>query len=127
MRKILITIAAASAAFVAAAPASAQGFYAQGAFQRGFQGNRGMVQRFDSQIAQLVQRIDRSAQRGAITRNEHRALRNHAADLRRRLYNFARNGMTRGEVQDISDRIDNLGDRIRDERRDGRRNGRRGW
>lgn len=125
MKKYLVTIAAVSAAFVAA-PAAAQGYYGQGyqgynAAQRGYGYNQGMVQRFDQQIAQLRQRIDRSAQRGAITRREHRALREHARELRQRLYSFARNGMTRGEVQDIADRIDNLRDRIRDERRDGRR------
>jgi chromosome segregation ATPase len=131
MRKVLVSIAVASAALIAAAPASAQPGYYGGGYnaQRGYgyQGDRGLVNRFEQQIAQLQQRIDRSAQRRAITPNEYRALRQHANDLRRRLYNFARNGLTRGESQDIADRIDNLRDRIRDERQDGRRYGGRGW
>ena len=132
MRKILISVAAASAAMIAAAPAaSAQSSFGISQLQRGYgygyQNGRAQTQRFNQQIAQLEQRIQMSAQRRAITASEYRALRNHAAELRRRLYRFARDGMTRGEIQDIADRIDNLRDRIRDERRDGRRDGRRGW
>ena len=130
MRKIFLTLAAASAALTAAAPASAQrygGYNNQGGYNQGaYPRDRGAVQRFNAQIAQLEQRIERSAQRRAITGSEYRALREHARELRQRLYRFARDGLSRGEYQDIADRIDNLGDRIRDERRDGR-NGRRGW
>ena len=131
MRKLLITLAATSAVFVAAAPASAQGYYGggynqgynQGRHHQGYPGDRGLVQRFEQQIGQLHNRIERSAQRRAISPGEYRALRNQALNLRQRLYRFANNGLSRGEVQDIADRIDNLRDRIRDERRDGRR----GW
>lgn len=126
MRKLLISAAVASAAVIAM-PASAQGYYdGQGYGQRGnygYPGDRGLMQRFHQQISQLEQRIERSAQRRAISPREYRALREHAANLRQRLNRFARNGLSRGEVQDISDRIDNLRDRIRDERRDGRRGG----
>lgn len=114
MRKILLSVAAATAAFVAAAPASAQ---------YGYPGDRGLLNRFNQQISQQEQRIERSAQRRAITGAEYNALRNDARELRQRLHRFSRNGLSRGEVQDISDRIDNLRDRIRDERRDGRRRG----
>jgi chromosome segregation ATPase len=134
MRKLLITVAAASAALVAAAPASAQGYYGGGYNQNrnyGYPGDRGLVQRFEQQIGQLQNRIERLAERRAISGNEYRALRNHSGQLRQRLHRFAYNGLSRGEVQDISDRIDNLRDRIRDERRDGRRDryddDRRGW
>jgi flagellar biosynthesis chaperone FliJ len=129
MRKLLISVAVASAAVIAM-PAAAQGAYGgQGYSQRGqhgYPGDRGLMQRFNQQISQLEQRIERSAQRRAISPGEYRALRQHAANLRQRLNRFARNGLSRGEVQDISARIDNLRDRIRDERRDGR-DGRRGW
>jgi hypothetical protein len=124
MRKLLITVAAASAALVAAAPASAQGYHGGGYNQgrhHGYPGDRGLVQRFDQQIGQLQQRIERSAERRAISPGEYRSLRNHSAELRQRLRRFAYDGLSRGEVQDIADRIDNLRDRIRDERRDGRR------
>jgi len=126
MRKLLITLAAASAAMVAAAPASAQGYYGQGygsRYGQGYPGDRGLVQRFNSQITQLQSRIERSAQRRIISPGEYRSLRAHSYELRRRLQRFAYNGLSRGEVQDIADRIDNLRDRIRDERRDGRRYG----
>ena len=131
MRRFLVSLAAASTALVVAAPAaSAQSAYGVSQLQRGYggygyQNNRGQVQRFNAHLAQLEQRIQRSAQRGAITRSEYRALREHARELRTRLYRFSRDGLSRGEIQDIADRIDNLQDRIRDERRDGRRDGRR--
>lgn len=138
MRKILVPLALASAV-IAAAPAAAQpysGYHGQGQYGpdrhgHGYPPDRGLVQRFDSQIGQLRGRIERLAERRAITGNEYRALRNHAVELRRRLHRFADNGLSRGEVQDIADRIDNLRDRIRNERRDGNRygyrHGYRGW
>jgi hypothetical protein len=109
-----LILGAAMAAGVAATPASAQ---------YGYPGDRGLMQRFNAQIGQTEQRIERLAQRRAISGSEYNALREHARELRQRLYRFARNGLDRGEVQDIADRIDNLRDRIRDERRDGHRNG----
>jgi hypothetical protein len=127
MRKFLITLAAASAAMVAAAPASAQGYYGQGYGQgygsrygHGYPGDRGLLQRFNNQISQLQNRIERSAERRVISPGEYRSLRAHSFELRRRLQRFAYDGLSRGEAQDIADRIDNLRDRIRDERRDGR-------
>lgn len=111
MRKVLMSLALASATIVTAAPAAAQ-IYPPA---------RGLTQQLSNQIRVQEQRIERSAQRRAITGNEYRALREHARELRQRLMRFARNGLSRGEIQDIRDRIDNLGDRIRDERRDGRR------
>jgi Spy/CpxP family protein refolding chaperone len=134
MRKLLITLAATSAALVAAAPASAQGYYGGGHGQYGqrghygYPGDRGLIQRFDQQISNLQQRIERSAQRRLISPGEYRSLRNHSAELRQRLHRFAYNGLSRGEVQDIADRIDNLRERIRDERRDRYDDGYgRGW
>lgn len=138
MRKLLITLAAASAAVVAAAPAAAQGYYGGGYGQYrgqhggqyggqrghyGYPGDRGLVQRLDRQISNLRHRIERLAERRLISPGEYRALRNHSAELRQRLHRFAYNGLSRGEVHDIADRIDNLRDRIRDERRDGRHYG----
>ncbi len=124
MRKLLISVAVASAA-VTAMPAAAQGYYGgQGYSQRGhygYPGDRGLVQRFHQQISQLEQRIERSAQRRAISPGEYRSLRQQAANLHQRLNRAARNGLSRGEVRDIENRIGNLRERIRDERRDGRR------
>ena len=125
MRNLLIPLAAASAALVAAAPASAQGYY--GGYDQGrhygYQGDHGLVRSFHQQIAQLEQRIERSAQRRAISPGEYRSLRNRASQLHQRLQRLSYNGLSRGEAQDISNRIQDLRQRIRDERRDGRR----GW
>lgn len=123
MKKVLITLAAASASLIAVAPATAQNW--GNAAQRGYNypGDRGLINRFEQQIRAQEARIQRSAQRRAISASEHRALREHARELRQRMHRFARDGLSRGEVQDIRDRIDNLRDRIRDERRDGRRGG----
>ncbi len=130
MRKLLITLAAASASLLVAAPAAAQGYYGGGQGphwgqrgHHGYPGDRGLIQRFHQQIGNLQNRIERLAERRAISGNEYRALRNHSIELRQRLQRFAYNGLSRGEAQDIADRIDNLRERIRDERRDGRRYG----
>ena len=56
MRKLLITVAAASAALFAAAPASAQGYYSGGYNQnrnQGYPGDHGLVQRFEQQMQAL--------------------------------------------------------------------------
>jgi len=123
MKKILITLAATAATFAAAAPATAQswGNVAQRGY--GYPGDRGLVNSYQQQLRQLDQRIERSAQRRAISPGEYRSLRNQSADLRRALHTFARNGLDRGEVRSLDQRIHNLRNRIRDERRDGRR----GW
>jgi hypothetical protein len=125
MRKILIGLALVSASLVAAPAVAQPGYGGQGYSQPnwGYPGDRNLVRRFHQQIAQQEQRIERLAQRRAISAGEYRALREHARELHQRLSRFAHNGLTRGEVQDIADRIDNLRDRIRDERRDGRRGG----
>lgn len=122
MKKIFTCLAIATASLtVAAVPASAQWGQQRGNY--GYPGDRGLVNQFHQQLAQIDQRIERSAQRRGISAGEYRALRNHSRELRQRLQRFARDGLSRGEVQDIRDRIDNLRDRIRDERRDGRRGG----
>lgn len=123
MKKILITLAATAATFVAAAPATAQSWGAVAQRGYGYPGDRGLVNRYQQQIRQLDQRIHRSAQRRAISPGEYRSLRYQSAELRRALHNFARNGLDRGEMRSLDRRIHNLRNRIRDERRDGRR----GW
>lgn len=121
MKKILITLAAAAGTLVAAAPASAQGWASFDQRGYGYPGDRGMVNRFQQQIRQLDQRIERSAQRRAISPGEYRSLRSQSNDFKRALQNFARNGLDRGEVRSLDQRLLNLQNRIRDERRDGRR------
>jgi hypothetical protein len=121
MRKILLALALATTVFAAASPVAAQP--GRGGFGRPYPADRATVQRFDFQIREAEQRIEMSARRRAISGDEYRALREQARELRQRLFRFANDGLSRGEVQDIADRIDNLRDRLRDERRDGRRHG----
>ena len=119
MRKVLITLAIASATVVAT-PAAAQRGYGYG-HQGGNQ-----IQR---EINQLENRIDRSFQNGRISRREALSLRREANGLQRDYFRFARNGLDRGEYRNLQVRLDRLQDRLRYERRDrdgrGDRDGRR--
>lgn len=136
MRKVLVSLAAVSAAFVAA-PAAAQGYYPQAhygqgqygqGYGQGYRGDRGLVRQFDAQINQLLQRLEVSARRGALTPREYRSLRAYGINARQRLHNYARRGLRPNEARDISARIERLRSRIREERRDNRRDRRyRGW
>ena len=112
MRKLLISLAIASATVVAS-PAVAQRY--------GGQGHQGaQIQR---EINQLENRIQRSAQNGRISRREALSLRREANALQRDYYRFARNGLDRGEYRNLQVRLDRLQNRLRIERRD--RDGRR--
>jgi len=111
MRKILISLAIASATVVAT-PSVAQ------RYGHGYQGNQ--IQR---EIDQLENRIDRSFQNGRISRREALSLRREANSLQRDYYRFARNGLDRGEYRNLQTRLDRLQNRLRNERRD--RDGRR--
>lgn len=111
MRKILISLAIASATMVAS-PAVAQRGYGHQA------GNQ--IQR---EINQLENRIDRSFQNRQISRREATSLRRDANGLQRDYYRFARNGLDRGEIRNLQVRLDRLQNRLRYERRD--RDGRR--
>ncbi|HEY0113907.1 MAG TPA: hypothetical protein VGB59_12275 [Allosphingosinicella sp.] len=128
MRKLLIPAILLGAATLAA-PASAQYGYPQ---QRhnGYGYNQG--QDIVRQLQQLDQRIDRSFQRGAISRNEARRLSNQLRNIQERFQVYRRNGLSQGEHHDLQRRIHNLREQIREDRRDGRRDwddrrDRRGW
>jgi hypothetical protein len=111
MRKVLISLAIASATVVAS-PAVAQRAY-------GHQGGS-QIQR---EINQVENRIDRSFHNGRISRREAASLRRDANGLQRDYFRFARNGLDRGEIRNLQVRLDRLQNRLRNERRD--RDGRR--
>lgn len=114
MRKFLISAALISATALTA-PAAAQNWGRSdfGYNQRGTQG----IQR---QIQQLHQRIDAMYQRRLLSNNEARSLHNRAEEINRRLYDYARNGISQRDHDDLQYRIHNLRERIRHERREGR-------
>lgn len=121
MRKVLLSIALASASLAAAAPAAAQGYghgYGHG-YSRGSYGGQDIAREID----RLESRIARGAQRGRISGREAYSLRREAHQLQGLYYRFARNGLSRGEHRDLSVRLARLQSRLRYERadRDGRR------
>ena len=122
MRKVLFSIALATASFatLSATPAAAQ---------RGYGGQGyGQGQDIRRDIDQLENRIDRSAQRGRISRREAVSLRREANQVQRLYYRYQRDGLDRREIYELRSRIDRLQARIRYERRDGdNRRGDRNW
>ncbi len=123
MRKFLISAVLLSS-FAAAAPAAAQyrdrddRGYDRGYdrdYDRGYRDD----DRIDHQIRRIEDRIRRAAQNRAISgREAHRLLRE--ADYIDRLEDrYSRNGLTRWEVQDLRQRVQNLRQQLRFERHDG--------
>ena len=113
MRKVILGLVAASAAFTAV-PASAQPWRLSPAVNREIQ----------QDINQLDRRIDRAAARGTISRREAQSLRLNSRNLQRNYRYFARNGLDRREVRELQDQINGVYNRLRMERRDW--DGRRG-
>lgn len=115
MRKFLISAALLSVAAVSA-PAAAQyhdGRAAYGFNQRGGQG-------VERQVQQLHQRIDNMYQRRLLSNREARRLHSSAENIRRRHYDYARNGISPREHHDLMNRIQNLRQRLQRERFEGR-------
>ena len=113
MRKLILTLAAASAAF-GAMPAAAQAWRVQPRVQ---------VQ-IRSDINQLQTQIQRAAQRRTISQREAVSLRRQSVDLRQLLAQYNRNGLSRPEVTALELRINRVRQNLRLERRDW--DGRRG-
>jgi len=113
MRKIMLSIVAASAAF-SAVPASAQAWRVQPVAARQIQGD----------IAQLTNQISRAQQRRVISAREATGLRREALQIQRTYNRFSRNGLDRSEVRQLESQVNNLRQRLRLERRDW--DGRRG-
>lgn len=119
MKKLMISLALASSALLAAAPAAAQWH------------NPGSIY---GQLERLEFRIDRAAERGALTRPEIRQLRYQVNDIKRVAYRYGRDGVQPWEHRDLERRLDRLRydlqrQRFDDDRRDWRRfdDDRRDW
>jgi hypothetical protein len=124
MRKFLISIALASTV-VTAAPAMAQYRGGQGARVEWNRGgpSRQAINELLRDLNRAEARIDRSAQRGIISRREATGLRNEARRIEIRLSRASRNGISGREFASLRVQVNRLEQRVRIERndRDGRR------
>jgi hypothetical protein len=122
MRKVVLSIAAAGAAFVAASPAAAQ-FYPQpqpapygynngNGYNNGFQGNWGQVRALQARLNNVERQINRLDRRDRIGDRNADRLRNEATNIERRLRRSGRNGLNPNEVRDIDVRIARLEQRV---------------
>jgi len=127
MRKLLFTVAIATATIATAVPAAAE---AQGRGDRGrAEWNRGgPTRQAINQLLRDLNRaeagIQRSVQRGIISRREAVGLRRQANQIRVQLNRAARNGISGREFAGLRVQVNRLEQRLRVERRDrdGRRN-----
>jgi hypothetical protein len=122
MRKLLISVAVATAT-LAAVPAAAQ--YRDNnhaGWQRG--PDRRAIQQLLGELAQVDQRIERSSRRGIISRREALSLRRESNQIRTRLHRTGRDGLSGREFASLQVQVNRLEQRVRIERRD--RDGRRG-
>ncbi len=132
MRKLLISVAVATAT-LAAVPAAAQ--YGQNDrqwndrrddrrgdnFQRG--PSRQAVNQLLRQLNEVDARIDRQMRRGNISRREGISLNRQANQIRNRLHRASRNGLSGREFAELRVQVNRLEQNLRMERRD--RDGRR--
>jgi len=100
MKKILLSMAAVSALAIGA-PAAAQ-------YRGGYADTR-----IDVRIGELQSRIDAGVQQGSINRQEAQSLRMQLRDLSRLERQYARDGLSRVERQDLQTRIQSLRQQIR--------------
>lgn len=114
MRKILLS-AVLLGTVAAAAPASAQ-YYPNR--HQGYGYNHG--QNINAQLANLSQRVDRLRDRRLISHREAQRLFRQIEQIDRQYDRFRRNGLSRGEYNEIQNRIQWLRGEIREERREGR-------
>lgn len=113
MKKLLVSIALASSALVAAAPASAQYYGGRPSYDRGiWQGD--IRERLD----RIAIRIDRGYERGALTRGEAQRLRYELNNVQRLAARYSYDGLSGRERGDLERRINWLQDRVRWERQD---------
>lgn len=106
MRKLIISFALAAATIGTASPAMAQ------------RGGFAPAQDIRRDIDRLENRIDRAAQRGAISRREAVGLRREANQLQRTFWSYQRNGLDRREIGQLRAGINRIEYRLREERRD---------
>ena len=119
MRKLLISVAIATAT-IAAVPAAAQ-YHGGGHNRPGWnQGgpSRAAVNNLVRDLNQAQNRITRSQQRRIISPREAVSLRREAAQIRQRLNFAARGGISGREFAELRVRVNRLEQRVRMERRD---------
>jgi hypothetical protein len=120
MRKLLVSVALATAT-LGAVPAAAQ--YGQHQWnQRG--PDRRAVNDLLRRLDHIDNRIDRQARRGNLSQREAFALNRQANQIRNRLFRAGRNGLSGREFAELRYQIERLEQNLRHERRD--RDGRRG-
>lgn len=129
MRRIILTAVLLSSAF-AAAPAAAQYRDYNRGYGNGYNQNHGRG--IEQQLRQLSQRVDAMYQRRLLSDREASRLQGNVRDIERRFYDYARNGLSPREHQDLQYRIHNLRERLQRERWEGRQERRddrryRGW
>jgi len=120
MRKLLVSVAIATATIAAASPAAAQ-YHNPGWNQRG--PSRPAVNNLLRQLDQVDMRIERSARRGMISQREAFGLRRESNQVRTRLAIASRGGLSGREFASLQVQVNRLEQRLRFERndRDGRR------
>jgi hypothetical protein len=120
MRKVLISLAAAGAALVVAAPASAQyyggqpsGYASNGYGYNGARyGNFGQVRALQGRLDALEYRIRMLDRRDVIRDDRADRLRADAQRLEGRLHRAARNGLSPNEANEIQGRLAELEQRV---------------
>jgi hypothetical protein len=120
MRKIILTAVLLSSAFAAAAPAAAQYRDYDRGYGYGYGYNQNHGRGIEQQLRQLSQRIDNMYQRRLLSDREASRLQRDVQNIHRRLYDYARNGLSPREHQDLQYRIQNLRHHIQQERCAGR-------
>ena len=110
MRKIVLSIAAAGAAFIAASPATAQ-YYPQPqpyGYNNGVRNGFGQVRALQVRIDNVERQINRLDRRDRIRDRSADRLRRDADRIEDRLHRAARNGLDPREANEISYRIQRL-------------------
>ena len=118
MRKLLVSVALATAAIGVAVPAAAEA-QARPGWHRGGP-SRGQVNELLRDLSQAENRIDRAMRqrRDGISPREAASLRREAQQIRFRLNLAARNGIGQREFFDLRTRVNRLEARVRMERHD---------
>lgn len=130
MRKLLISVAMATATIAAAVPAAAQDYSQRG--DRGDRGDRGYgdrgwnrggpgrqaVNELLRDLNRAEHMIERAAARRMISRREAFSLRREAQQIRFRLNSALRGGISGREFGELRFRVNRLEQRVRIERRD---------
>ena len=114
MRRIVLSLAAAGAAFVAASPAIAQYYPAPQPGPYGYHGydRFGSIRVFQTRIDNIERQINRLDRRDAIRGRSADRLRDEAVHVENRLRDKARGGLSPREANDIEIRIQRLEQRV---------------